>query len=51
MTRRKYGIREGMKVEFVEMEDAVLMVPLKGFNELEGADKASEVLGFGAGSF
>jgi len=40
--RQKYGIREGMKVEFVEMEDAVLMVPLKSLNELKGVDKAHD---------
>ena len=38
--RRKYGIKEGMKVEFVELEDTVLTVPLKTLKELKGAGKA-----------
>jgi len=40
--RRKYGIREGMKVEFVELEDAFLIVPLRSLKELKGVDKAYE---------
>jgi len=40
--RQKYGIKEGMRVEFVEMEDAVLMIPLKSLSELKGADKVHE---------
>lgn len=40
--RRKYGIKEGMKVEFVELEDGVLMVPLKSLQELKGVDKKHE---------
>jgi len=40
--RKKYGIKEGMKVDFVEMEDAVLMVPLKSLKELMGVDKMHE---------
>ena len=40
--RRKYGIKEGMKVEFVELEDTVLMVPLRTLKELKGAGKAHE---------
>lgn len=37
--RKKYGIKEGMKVEFVELEDAVMMIPLKSLKELRGVDK------------
>jgi len=40
--RQKYGIKEGMKVEFVEMEDAVFIVPLKSLKELRGLDKVHE---------
>jgi AbrB family looped-hinge helix DNA binding protein len=40
--RQKYGIKEGMKVEFVELEDAVLMIPLRSLKELKGVDKAHE---------
>jgi len=41
-SRRKYGIKEGMKVEFIELEDAVLMIPLRSLKELKGADKMHE---------
>jgi len=40
--RRKYGIKEGMKVEFAELEDAVLMIPLRSLRELKGVDKIHE---------
>jgi AbrB family looped-hinge helix DNA binding protein len=40
--RQKYGIKEGMKVEFVETEDAVLVVPLRSLKELKGLDKVHE---------
>jgi len=40
--RQKYGIKEGMKVEFVDLEDAVLMVPLRSLKELKGLDKPHE---------
>jgi len=40
--RQKYGIKEGMKVEFIELEDAVLMIPLRSLKELKGADKMYE---------
>ena len=40
--RQKYRIKEGMKVEFVELEDAVLMIPLRSLRELKGVDKAHE---------
>jgi len=40
--RQKYGIKEGMKVEFVEFEDAVLMIPLRSLKELRGVDKVHE---------
>ncbi len=36
----KYNIKEGMKVEFVELEEAVLMVPLRSLKQLRGVDKA-----------
>jgi len=40
--RQKYGIKEGMKVEFVELEDAVLMIPLRSLKEFRGVDKVHE---------
>ncbi len=39
---QKYDIKEGMKVEFVELEEAVLMVPLRSLKQLGGIDKAHE---------
>jgi AbrB family looped-hinge helix DNA binding protein len=38
--RRKYGIREGDKVEFVEVDGAVMMIPAKSLSEMHGIDKA-----------
>ncbi|MEM3048954.1 MAG: AbrB/MazE/SpoVT family DNA-binding domain-containing protein [Candidatus Bathyarchaeia archaeon] len=40
--RRKYRIREGMKVEFIELEEAVLMMPLRSLKELKGVDRKHE---------
>lgn len=40
--RQKYNIKEGMKVEFVELGEAVLMVPLRNLKQLRGVDKAHE---------
>ena len=40
--RQKYGIKEGMKVEFVELEDIVAIIPLRSLKELRGVDKAHE---------
>ena len=37
--RRKYGIKEGMKVKFVELDGAVLMIPLMSLRRLRGIDK------------
>jgi AbrB family looped-hinge helix DNA binding protein len=35
--RRKYGLRQGSKVEFVEVEEGIFLVPLKTLGELRGA--------------
>ena len=35
--RRKYGLRQGSKVEFVEIEEGIFLVPLKTLRELRGA--------------
>ncbi len=40
--REKYGIREGMKVEFVETNDGPVLVPLKSLRELRGVLKPHE---------
>ncbi len=35
--RRKLGLKQGSKVEFVDVEEGVLLVPLKSLRELRGA--------------
>lgn len=40
--REKYGIHEGSKLEFVESDEGVLLVPVKSLRELRGAFKAHE---------
>ena len=40
--RSKYGIREGSKLEFVEAEDGIHLIPLKSLRELRGAFKGHE---------
>jgi AbrB family looped-hinge helix DNA binding protein len=37
--RRKYNLRQGSKVEFVEVEEGLFLVPLKTLRELRGAAK------------
>ncbi len=37
--RKKYGLRQGSKVEFVEVEGGLLLVPLKSLRELRGVAK------------
>ncbi|MEM2759919.1 MAG: AbrB/MazE/SpoVT family DNA-binding domain-containing protein [Nitrososphaerales archaeon] len=36
--RRKYGIKDGDKVEFVELDGSILLIPLKSLKELRGVD-------------
>ena len=36
---RKYGIREGMKVKFIETEAGVLMIPIPKLESLFGIDR------------
>jgi len=38
--RRKYGIREGDRVQFVEVDGAIMMIPMKSLSEMQGMDKA-----------
>ncbi len=38
--RRKYGIREGNRMQFVEADGAVMMIPVKSLSEMHGMDKA-----------
>lgn len=37
--RKKYSLRQGSKVEFVEVDGGLLLVPLKTLRELRGAGK------------
>jgi len=34
--RRKFGIKEGDKVQFVEVDGAVMMIPVKSLAEMHG---------------
>lgn len=34
--RRKYGIKQGDKVQFVEVDGAVMMIPVKSLGEMHG---------------
>ena len=38
--RKKYHLVQGGKVEFVEVEEGLLLVPLKSLRELRGSGKA-----------
>jgi AbrB family looped-hinge helix DNA binding protein len=42
--REKYGIREGSKLEFVESEEGLLLVPVRSLTELRGTFKSREKL-------
>jgi AbrB family looped-hinge helix DNA binding protein len=37
--RRKYSLRQGSKVEFVEVDGGLFLVPVKTLRELRGAGK------------
>ena len=37
--RRKYGIKNGDRVQFVEVDGAVMMIPVKTLSEMYGLDK------------
>lgn len=36
--RRKYGIKDGDKVKFVDSNGSIVLIPLKSLEELRGAD-------------
>jgi AbrB family looped-hinge helix DNA binding protein len=38
--RRKYGIKEGDKVQFVEVDGALMMIPVRSLTEMHGMDRA-----------
>jgi AbrB family looped-hinge helix DNA binding protein len=37
--RRKHGIRNGDKVQFVEVDGVVMMIPVRSLSEMHGLDK------------
>ncbi|MEM3070809.1 MAG: AbrB/MazE/SpoVT family DNA-binding domain-containing protein [Candidatus Bathyarchaeia archaeon] len=43
---RKYGIKGGMRVKFVETEAGILMIPIPSLGDLRGIDRqyASEMI-------
>ena len=42
--REKYGIREGSKLEFVESDEGLLLVPVRSLAELRGVFRDHEKL-------
>ena len=38
--RRKYGIRNGDKVQFIEVDGTIMVIPVKRLSEMRGLDKA-----------
>ena len=36
---RKYGIKEGMKIKFVERREGILMIPIPSLEDLWGIDR------------
>jgi AbrB family looped-hinge helix DNA binding protein len=38
--RKKYGLGKGSRVEFVETDEGILLVPIIPFEDLFGADEA-----------
>lgn len=36
--RQKYGIKEGTKIEFIEVEQGILMIPVSRLEDLFGID-------------
>jgi len=36
---KKYSIKEGMKIKFVEREDGILMIPIPNLEDLWGIDR------------
>ncbi len=42
--RKKLGLHQGSKVEFEELEEGLLLIPLKGLKELRGAGRGKRRL-------
>ena len=40
--RQKYGFKQGSKLEFIDTEEGILLVPVKTLRELRGAFKSHE---------
>ncbi|MBC7113820.1 MAG: AbrB/MazE/SpoVT family DNA-binding domain-containing protein [Candidatus Methanomethyliales bacterium] len=40
--RKKYKLRKGSRIEFVETDEGILLVPVIPFEDLFGADKATK---------
>jgi AbrB family looped-hinge helix DNA binding protein len=38
--RKKYGLKKGSVVEFIETDEGILLIPVVPFEELFGIDKA-----------
>ena len=38
--RRKYGIKQGAKVQFVEVDGGIMMIPVRDLSEMHGMDRA-----------
>ena len=41
---RKYGIKEGMRVKFIESETGILMIPIPKLEDLRGMDRQHAAL-------
>lgn len=39
--RKKYGLKQGSKIGFIEIEGGLLLVPLKSLQELRGGGKGN----------
>lgn len=37
--RRRYGIKNGDKVQFVEVDGVVMMIPVRNLSEMHGLDR------------
>lgn len=42
--RKKYGLQKGAKVEFMDTEEGILIVPVVALEDLFGADKSRKKL-------
>ncbi len=40
--REKYGFKQGSKLEFVDTDEGILLIPVKNLRELRGSFKSHE---------